>query len=93
MPGFEVSEENPGAFFIVNAGRLRLCVDLADGDIHIAGGKDPVIGLKVDSVRKTLAALAGRGVAVPREPISAQGGSYAVVRDPDRRALIPTETV
>jgi catechol 2,3-dioxygenase-like lactoylglutathione lyase family enzyme len=28
--GFEVSEENPGEFFIVNAGGLRLCVDLAD---------------------------------------------------------------
>jgi catechol 2,3-dioxygenase-like lactoylglutathione lyase family enzyme len=51
--GFEVSEENPGEFFIVNAGNLRLCVDLADGDIHVAGGKDPVIGLKVDSMTET----------------------------------------
>ena len=89
--GFEISEETPGEFFIVNAGGLRLCVDLADGDVHVAGGKDPVIGLKVDSVRKTLAALAGRGVAAPAEPISAQRGSYAVVRDPDGRAVILTE--
>jgi catechol 2,3-dioxygenase-like lactoylglutathione lyase family enzyme len=89
--GFETSEENPGEFFMVNAGGLRLCVDLVDGDVHVAGGKDPVIGLKVDSVRKTLAALADRGVAVPEEPISTQKGSYAVVRDPDGRAVILTE--
>jgi len=69
--GFEISEENPGEFSIVNAGRLRLCVDLAGGDVHVAGGEDPVIGLKVDSVRRTLATFAGRGVAVPEEPISA----------------------
>jgi catechol 2,3-dioxygenase-like lactoylglutathione lyase family enzyme len=89
--GFEVTEEKPGEFFIVNAGGLRLCVDLADGDVHIAGGKDPVIGLKVDSVMKALAVLASRGVAVPGEPKSEQRGSYAVVRDPDGRAVILTE--
>ena len=89
--GFEISEENPGEFFIVNAGGLRLCVDLADGDVHVVGGKDPVIGLKVDSVSKTLADLAARGVAVPEEPISTQRGSYAVIRDPDGRAVILTE--
>jgi catechol 2,3-dioxygenase-like lactoylglutathione lyase family enzyme len=89
--GFEVSEETPGEFFIVNAGGLRLCVDLADGDVHVVGGKDPVIGLKVDSVPKTLAALAARGVTVPGEPIAAQRGPYAVVHDPDGRAVILTE--
>lgn len=89
--GFEISEEAPGAFFIINAGGLRLCVDLADGDVHLTGGTDPVIGLKVDSVSKTLAELAGRGVAVPEQPISAQRGSYAVIRDPDGRAVILTE--
>ena len=89
--GFEVSEEDPGEFFIVNAGGLRLCVDLADGDIHVAGGKDPVIGLKVDSVRETLAMLAARGVAVPRKVNTERRGSYAVLRDPDGRAVILTE--
>jgi catechol 2,3-dioxygenase-like lactoylglutathione lyase family enzyme len=89
--GFEVTEEKPGEFFIVNAGGLRLCVDLADGDVHIAGGKDPVIGLKVDSAMKALAVLASRGVAVTGEPKSEQRGSYAVVRDPDGRAVILTE--
>jgi catechol 2,3-dioxygenase-like lactoylglutathione lyase family enzyme len=89
--GFEISEEAPGEFFIVDAGGLRLCVDVADGDVHVAGGKDPVIGLKVDSVRKTLAALADRGVAAAAEPVSAQRESYAVVHDPDGRAVILTE--
>ena len=90
--GFPIREESPDEFFIVDAGGLRLCIDLADGDIHVAGGKDPVIGLKVDSVRRTLAALAGRGVEVPREPATAERGSYAVIRDPDGRAVILTET-
>ena len=88
--GFSISEEHPGEFFIVDAGGLRLCVDLADGDVHVAGGKDPVIGLKVDSVRETLAVLASVGVEVDA-PISAPRGSYAVVRDPDGRAVILTE--
>src|SRR6266571_2856527 len=89
--GFRVTEEKPDDFFIVDAGGLRLCVDLADGDIHVAGGKDPVLGLKVDSVRETLAALAARGVAVPRQENSEQRGSCAVLRDPDGRAVILTE--
>ena len=89
--GFEVVEESPGEFFIVDAGGLRLCVDLADGDLHIAGGRDPVIGLKVDSVAATLAGLAPRGVTVPATPTSVDRGSYAVIRDPDGRAVILTE--
>ena len=89
--GFTILEEEPGEFFIVDAGGLRLCVDLADGDVQVAGGKDPVIGLKVDSVRQTLATLASHGVTVPEKPTSAQRGSYAVVRDPDGRAVILTE--
>src|SRR5215831_3840807 len=88
--GFPIREEKRGEFFIVDAGGLRLCVDRADGDIHVAGGKDPVIGLKVDSVRQTLAALAERGVAVPTEPMRAEKGSYAVIRDPEGRAVILT---
>src|SRR5881397_354837 len=35
--GFPVTEEEPGQFFIVDAGGLRLCVDLADGDVHRSG--------------------------------------------------------
>lgn len=89
--GFPVTEEKPGEFFIVDAGGLRLCVDVADGDVHVAGGKDPVVGLRVDSVQKTLAALAARGLAVPESATAAPGGSYAVVRDPDGRAVILTE--
>ena len=88
---FEVSEEKAGEFFIVSAGGLRLCIDLADGDVHVAGGTDPVIGLKVDSLQRTLSELAGRGVVVPEEKISAHRGPYAVVRDPDGRAVILTE--
>ena len=89
--GFGVTEERPGEFFMVNAGGLRLCVDLADGDVHVAGGKDPVIGLKVDSLQKTLGELASRGVEASGGPIGAQAAQYAVIRDPDGRAVILTE--
>jgi catechol 2,3-dioxygenase-like lactoylglutathione lyase family enzyme len=89
--GFPISEEKPGEFFIVDAGGLRLCVDLADGEVHVAGGKDPVIGLKVGSVTETLALLAGRGVSVPDGAVTGQRGKFAVVHDPDGRAVILTE--
>ena len=46
--GFPVSEEEEaGHFFIVDAGGLRLCIDVADDDIHKPGSTDPVIGLEV----------------------------------------------
>ena len=90
--GFPISEEAPGQFVIVDAGGLRLCLDLDDGDIHLAGGTDPVIGLKVKSLSETLAALKDRGVCPERGPVNNRSGSYAVIRDPDGHALIVTET-
>lgn len=75
--GFPISEEKPSEFFIVDAGGLRLCVDLADGEVHVAGGKDPVIGLKIGSVTETLAVLAGRGVSVPDGAVTGQRGKFA----------------
>jgi catechol 2,3-dioxygenase-like lactoylglutathione lyase family enzyme len=89
--GFMLTDEKPGEFFIVDVGGLRLCVDVADGDVHVAGGKDPVIGLKVDSVQQTLETLASRGVVVPSASNPTDKGSYAVIRDPDGRAVILTE--
>src|SRR5689334_22659226 len=66
--GFLVTEEKAEHFFIVDVGGLRLCVDLADDEIHKAGGSDPVIGLKVRSVSETIQRLAARGIEC--EPIS-----------------------
>jgi catechol 2,3-dioxygenase-like lactoylglutathione lyase family enzyme len=88
--GFPVTEESPG-HFIVDAGGLRLCVDLADGGIHVAGGTDPVIGLKVERVEEAIARLRERGVPVPTGPVSGDRGRYAVLHDPDGRAVILTE--
>ena len=90
--GFPVTEERAGEFFIVDAGGLRLCVDLADGETHIAGSTDPVIGLKVSSIPETLETLAARGLMANAGPISGVRGSYATIRDPDGRAVILTET-
>ncbi len=89
--GFAVTDEEPGHFFIVDAGGLRLCVDRAEGDLHVAGGSDPVIGLLTGSLPQTLDALAARGVRPTRPPVDAPRGRYAVLRDPDGRAVIVTE--
>jgi len=89
--GFPVTEEAPGDFFIVDAGGLRLCFDLADGDIHVAGGTDPVVGLKVERIEDALAILRERGVQASSTATPAERGRYAVLRDPDGRAVILTE--
>jgi catechol 2,3-dioxygenase-like lactoylglutathione lyase family enzyme len=89
--GFTVTEEDPGHHFIVDAGGLRLCVDAADGDVHVAGGSDPAIGFKVASLRDALDALAARGLRPDQGPLTGEGGGYAVLRDPDGRAVIVTE--
>jgi catechol 2,3-dioxygenase-like lactoylglutathione lyase family enzyme len=89
--GFRVTEERPGEFFMLDAGGLRLCVDRADGDIHVAGGTDAVIGFKLASLEPGLAALAERGVRGAGPPVQGERGRYVVLRDPDGRPVILTE--
>ena len=88
---FPVTEEEAGHFFIVDAGTLRLCVDLADGDVHRSGSTDPVIGFKVASLAETLTALATHDVYTHRGPLAGPKGRYAELRDPDGRIVIITE--
>lgn len=88
---FAVTEEEAGHHFIVDAGMLRLCVDLADGDVHRSGSTDPVIGFKVTSLAETLAGLAAHDVYAHRGPIAGAHGPYAELRDPDGRVVILTE--
>jgi len=80
--GFRVTEERHDDFFIIDAGGLRLCVDLADGGIHVAGGTDPVVGLKVASLDAVLVELAAHGVRAASPPAPGGRGRYAVLRDP-----------
>jgi len=80
-----VTEEEKGRFFIIDAGTLRLCVDLADGDVHRSGSTDPVIGFKVASLAETLADLATHDVYAHRGPVAGHRGTYAELRDPDGR--------
>jgi len=89
--GFAVTEEQPGQFFIVDAGGLRLCIDLADDEIHRPGSTDPVIGLRVQSVQRVMEELARRGIEPYRPPVAASRGNYFEIRDPDGRAVIITE--
>lgn len=89
--GCAVAEERSGEYFIVDAGGLRLCVDLADGKAHIAGSTDPTIGLKVRSVGETLLALARRGLTEAPAIVTTAKGSHAIIHDPDGRAVVLTE--
>lgn len=86
--GFEETERGE-THFIVDAGGLRLSVDLADGVVHIAGGKDPVIGFRVDRLGGVVDELRGRGLEPesgpqPRGP----GCVVAIYRDPDGRCVV-----
>ena len=89
--GFPVIRQKRGDFFMVDAAGLRLCVDLADGATHRLGGNDPVIGLKVRSLKGTLASLARRGVRPSAGPVTTPRGSYAELKDPDGRTVVLTE--
>jgi catechol 2,3-dioxygenase-like lactoylglutathione lyase family enzyme len=90
--GFQVTEEKPGQFFMVDAGGLRLCVDLADGETNTGGGGDPEIGFRVRSVAETIALLQDRGLTPVKGPVTDERGCWAAIRDPDGRAIILTET-
>lgn len=89
--GCAVTEERSGEYFIVDAGGLRLCIDLADDRAHIAGRTDPTIGLKVRSVSEALLALARRGLTEPSDIVTTAKGSHAIIHDPDGRAVVLTE--
>lgn len=89
--GLPVREEQPGEFFIVDAGGLRLCVDLPDGQIHKGGSTDPVLGLKVATLEPVLAELSARGIRSDAGIESGAHGRFAVIHDPDGRDIILTE--
>ena len=89
--GFPGVRQKRGDFFMVDAAGVRLCFDLADGETHRLGSSDPVIGLKVASLERTLAALARRGVRPVRAPVASPRGSYAELKDPDGRSVVLTE--
>jgi catechol 2,3-dioxygenase-like lactoylglutathione lyase family enzyme len=84
-----VIREKAGSFFMLDAGTLRLCIDLADGDIHRSGGTDPVIGFKVASLAETLAELAARDIHA--RLVTEDGRSFAELRDPDGHVVIFSE--
>ena len=89
--GCRVTQEARGEFLMVDAGGLRLCLDVEDGDTHRAGGSDPVIGLRVASVPRTLRRLAARGLRSLEDPVQGLRGAYVRLRDPDGRIVILTE--
>jgi catechol 2,3-dioxygenase-like lactoylglutathione lyase family enzyme len=90
--GFPVTEDRPGVSFIVDAGGLRLWIDLKDSEEKAVRGSDPAIGLKVRSVEMALNTLAARGITEKAEPLSANTGLYAIIHDPDGRVVVLTET-
>jgi catechol 2,3-dioxygenase-like lactoylglutathione lyase family enzyme len=78
-------------YLMVDAGGVRLCFDLPDGDDHQRPGSDPVIGLKVKDLEAALEALSNVGVRAAAGPFDDRHGKWAKLLDPDGRAVILTE--
>ncbi len=90
--GFPIVQEKKNYYFIVDAAGLRLCIDTADGNAHIAGSTDPVIGLRVKSLAPVLAQLTRKGITPEADPVRTERGAWAMIRDPDGRCVVITET-
>lgn len=84
--------ERTDAFFMVETRGLRLGVDLADGDTHRVGGRDPVVGLLVRDVASELAALRRHGIVAEHGPVRGTKGAWARLRDPDGHPVVLTES-
>jgi catechol 2,3-dioxygenase-like lactoylglutathione lyase family enzyme len=84
-----VQEDNN--YLMVDAGGVRLCFDLPNGDDHQQPGSDPAIGLKVKDLGATLEALSNRGIVAAGGPFDDHHGKWAKLLDPDGRAVILTE--
>jgi len=89
--GFPIVREDEN-YLMVDAGGVRLCFDLPNGDAHSAPGSDGVIGLKVKDLDATLAALGSRGVGTVAGPFDDDHGKWAKLLDPDGRSVILTES-
>jgi predicted enzyme related to lactoylglutathione lyase len=85
-----VVEEREGEYVIVDAGGLKVCVDV-DPERDGEAGNDPVLAFKVASVGDVIAALRGHGVSVVKVDVSAENGKWVEIRDPDGRTLLLTE--
>jgi catechol 2,3-dioxygenase-like lactoylglutathione lyase family enzyme len=90
--GFPITDERPGESLIIDAGGLRLWIDLAETEERQIRGSDPAIGFKVRSVKMVLTSLAARGITEEVEPLAARTGLYAIIHDPDGRPVVLTET-
>ena len=88
--GFAIVREDEN-YLMVDAGGVRLCFDLPNGDDHQQPGSDPVIGLKVKDLEAALETLSNRGIVAVGGPFDDHHGRWAKVLDPDGRAVILTE--
>jgi predicted enzyme related to lactoylglutathione lyase len=89
--GFSITEQGPHRWFEIDAGGLRLRMDLQESNEILPTEPDPVIGLKVRSVEIALSSLAARGITEQAELLSGEMGRYAVIHDPDGRAIVLME--
>ena len=90
--GFAIVREDEN-YLMVDAGGVRLCFDLPNGDEHQRPGSDPVIGLKVNDLAATLEALSTRGIRATAGPFDDRHGKWAKLLDRDGRTVILTERV
>jgi catechol 2,3-dioxygenase-like lactoylglutathione lyase family enzyme len=89
--GCAAVEERPGEFLTVDVGGLRLRLRAEDGREHVVAGLDPSLALKVASVQDAIDALNEAGLEQYPSIQRGEQGAYAILRDPEGRAVILTE--
>ena len=88
--GFSVIEEEPGNFFAVDAGGLRLCIDVADAP-GVDVDDSMMIGFKVRSIVEAALQLAMRGLRASEPPRPTASRPFLRLRDPDGRLVVLME--
>src|SRR5438105_3788068 len=72
--GCSIDQERPGEFLMVDAGGVRLCFDLPDGEVHrLPSNPDTVIGLHVESLESLLVVLNTFGIPILEGPKGTAG--------------------
>jgi catechol 2,3-dioxygenase-like lactoylglutathione lyase family enzyme len=86
-----VLEEEEDEYLIVDAGGLKLCIDVDAGRAK-AKQSDPVLAFSVSSVTAVVSALRTRGVPIVKVEDAEDDAKWAEILDPDGHTILLTES-
>jgi catechol 2,3-dioxygenase-like lactoylglutathione lyase family enzyme len=86
-----ILEEQVDEYFIVDAGGLKLCVDVETGR-RAAGANGLAIAFTVSSIADVVAMLRTRGVPIVKTEVSTENAPWAEIHDPDGHTILLTES-